>query len=500
VGTRLLALAALAAAACRRAPPAVEATQLTIAVRADVTGIFPNPPINNEAFTIYVNRNVFEGLVRFDERLRLQPALAERWENPDDRTYVFFLRPGVRFSDGTPVTADDVVASVLAARERGWITRDYLQGIESARALDSRTVEVKTRGPYLILLFKLPFGFVLPKHAIGRSPVPPLGTGPYRLEAWEKGREVRLVRNEQWRGAAPAFERVRFVVVPGPADRIAMLERGEAEVVDQVPLEQVERLARDERLRVVVRPTLRVLFLGLRTDTAPFTDPRVREAFDLAIDRRELIRRALAGLTIPATQLVSADVVGHDHTIALPAPDPARARALLAEAGFPAGLDVRLDGPMNRYVNDRQILDEVARQLGEIGVRVQVNALDKAAFFNFVNAGRSPFYLLGFACESGDAGDALDSLMHSPAAAGLGSLNAFGLADAELDRLIDLSNRSLDTSERTVRLQAALRRVARLRPLLPLVVQTEAVALSRRVQWDPPLNLAFEAAGMRRAP
>ena len=121
----LVALAVAGLASCRPAEaPSLPADTLRIALRADVTGFFPGPPLLSEASTLEANRSVYESLVRFDAALRLRPGLAERWSNPDDRTYRFELRPGVRFSDGTPLTAGDVAAS-LEANRRGWVTRDY---------------------------------------------------------------------------------------------------------------------------------------------------------------------------------------------------------------------------------------------------------------------------------------------------------------------------------------------------------------------------------------
>jgi len=250
-------------------------------------------------------------------------------------------------------------------------------------------------------------------------------------------------------------------------------------------------------VRVIAQPGLRVLFLCLRPDRPPFDDPRVREALDLAIDRGELVQRALAGRAQVVSQVVPPAVVGHDPALHLPAPDRDRARKLLAEAGHAGGLTLRLDGPSNRYQNDRKILAEVARQLGEVGVRTEVRALEKGAFFPLIESGASSFYLLGWACESGDAGDVLGSLLHSPGTGALGAYNTLGLADAELDRLIDESDRASSGSERADRLRQAVARVARLRVVLPLVIQTDAVLLSRRVGWDAPFNLALRPEQMR---
>jgi peptide/nickel transport system substrate-binding protein len=463
-----------------------------------VTGFFPNPPIWNEGYTLDANRNIFEGLVELDQELRLQPALAAHWENPDGRTYIFDLRPGIEFSDGRPVTAEDVVASLEAPRRLGWITRDYLQAIESARAIGPTRVEVKTRYPYLVLLSKLPWGSVLPKDALDQKPVPTIGTGPYTLHSWSPGHGFVLDRNARYRGPRPAFARAVFDVVPDAEERLGRVLRGQADVADQVPLESVEA-AEKAGLTVIARPGNRLLFLCLRVDAAPFSDPRVREAFELAIDRVELSHRVFRGRAEPASQLVPAAIVGYDPGIKVTPPDRARARSLLREAGFTDGLHIRLDGPVNRYVNDVEVLHEVARQLAEVGVTVEVNALDKRALYALTDRGESAFHLLGWACQSGEAGGILDGMLHSRGGGLLGGDNTTGLADPTLDRLIEDSNAATSLQERALALRRALRRVAELRPVLPLVVQTEAVAMSKRVRWDPPLNFALRLKDMRPA-
>lgn len=472
---------------------------MTIAVPADVTGFLPNPPIADESYTYDVNWEIAEGLVRFGPRLDVQPALAEHWMNPDDRTYLFHLRPGIKFSDGQPLVADDVVASLRAAMARRWVTRAYLQAIESVQAVDKDTVEIRTRFPYHILLAKLPWGFVLPASALAQAPVPLIGTGPYRLESWRHGEEFVLARNPHFRGPAAGFARARFVVVPKFDDRITGLLAGRFDVADSLPPASTAGLRDRKDIRVFSGPGVRVLFLGLRVDRAPFSDPRVREALDIALDREELIARAYDGGTVPAAQLVPAAVVGYVPEIGVTRPDRARARRLLAAAGYGSGLHLRLDGPTNRYVNDRRILDEVARQLGELGIRVEVNALDKKDLFPKLFGGHSVFHLLGWQCQSAEAGQALDSLVHSPTGGMLGSANTTGIADAELDRLIEAAHRSQGSAERARALQAATARVARLRPVLPLLVQAEGIAISRRVAWEPPLNYALRVSEMRPA-
>jgi peptide/nickel transport system substrate-binding protein len=482
---------------CRSAAPP-RADTVVLAVRADVTGFFPNPPLANEAYTWLVNASIFEGLTRRDPEHRIEPALAVRWENPDERTYLFELKDGLRFSDGRPVRARDVAASLLAPARHGWPTRDYLHSIESAEAQGDRLLLIRTRAPDLVLLTKMPWGFVLPAEALEAKPVPAVGTGPYRLHSWAPGREFVLTRNPHYRGPAAAFAAARFVIEPDGRSRVARVLEGQADLADHIPFEVLDELKTRPDVLAVERPGLTVMFLVLRVDRAPFDDARVREAVELALDREALVASALGGHGQVATQLVPAAVAGFDPNLRPLTRDLERSRELLAQAGYPDGLEVSLDGTNNRYPRDRELMAAVAAQLAEAGVRVRQNALDKRDFFPLVDEGRSPFHLLGFACEAGDAGDALDQLAYSPGGR-LGAINSAGLRDMELDRLIDAANNSASPFQRLQSLRRALGRLTTLRAYLPLVVPNDAVLVSARVAWEPPLDLGLRPADMRPA-
>jgi peptide/nickel transport system substrate-binding protein len=493
-----VAAVVLAGAVTCRSGPNPRADRVVLAVRADVTGFFPNPPLANEAYTWLVNASVFEGLTRRDPDHRIEPALALRWENPDERTYLFELREGLRFSDGRPVRARDVAASLLAPSRHGWPNRDYLHSIESAEPQGDRTLHVRTRAPDLVLLTKLPWGFVLPAEALDAKPVPAIGTGPYRVESWTRGRGFLLARNTHYRGPAAPFAEALFLVEPDGRKRVALVTSGHADLADHVPFEVLDELRTRPGVRAVERPGLTVMLLALRVDRAPFHDPRVREAVELALDREALVAAALGGHGQVATQLVPAAVAGFDPSIRAGARDVERARRLLADAGHADGLEVALDGTNNRYPRDRELLAAVSAQLAEAGIRVRQNALDKRDFFALVDAGRSSFHLLGFASEAGDAGDALDQLAYSPGDR-LGAINSAGLRDAELDRLIDAANNSTSPLHRAQSLRRALGRLNTLRAYVPLVVPNEAVLVGGRVAWEPPLDLGLRPADVRPA-
>ncbi len=463
---------------------------LRLAVRSDVQGFFASGPLLSEAFSLQVSAQIVEGLVRFDRRLAVQPALAESWETPDDRTYRFLLRPALRFSDGRELTAEDVAASLDFARGSNWGTQDSLQAIESVRALDPRRLEIRTRRPYRLLLQSLHWGFVLPKDELHRRPVRTIGSGPYRLGERRPGAGFTLERNPNYRGPGPAFDRVVFDVVPDAGERIERLLRGDADVINEVPPERVAELHGRSELRVYAGPGMRVLFLGLRVDRPPFADPRLRQAVDLALDRDALLTRARLKLGTAAHQLVPSSIVGYDPTFVPDAFDRDRARALLAAAGHRGGVHVRLDGPSNRYTNDALILPEVARQLALAGFQVDVNALDKGDFFKLIDAGGSDLHLLGWACRSGQAADVLEAALHSRRA-GFGTWNSLGLADPALDRLIEEASGSPSEQRWSAALRSAQRRALELRAAIPLVVQPEALAFRRPFRWRPSLDYSL---------
>jgi len=490
----------LLALACGTSPPDPAPGVLRAAVRADVTGFFPNPPAANESYTFEMSRWVLDAVVGLDRGLNVVPALAEHWLTPDDRTFVLELRPGLRFSDGRALDASDAAASLRAGIRRIWPNVGYLSTIESVRALDERRIEVRAVRPDPTVLARLAWGFVLPAMAAEQHPVTVVGSGPYTLERWIPGKSFAFARNPHYWGAPAAFARAEFHVVPEDQARLAMLEKGEVDLADFVPPEAWQRLERRADLRLVVGAGHRVLFLGLRVDRPPFADPRVREAFDLAIDRRAIVERVLLGRGALANQLLPRGAVGHVPELPPSRFDRERARRLLRAAGIRPGHTIRLDGPTNRYFRDVAILHEVARQLAEVGVRVEVNALDKRALYALLDAGGSDLHLLGWASESGDGADAFEVLFPPPGQKGAGSSNASGFFDEELAAIVREAQSSTNLRARAAVLRRAFARLGELRPLLPLVVQPEAVVYDvRRLRWDPPVSLALRPGDLRPA-
>ena len=497
-------LVALLGVSCRRSPTGVPAggkplQKLTVAVRADITGVFPEPPTQSESFTLELFSNVLEGPFRLDANLAVKPALVSTWRNPDDRTWVFRLREGVRFSDGTPLTSADVVASLRAAVEKPFPTASFLSAIGKVEANGPLEFRVTTREPSAILPSYLTAAFVISARALAQSPVLPVGTGPYVYSGRKRGREIFLTRNPFHDPPAP-FDEVRLRVLPDPDDRVAALLAGSVDIADNIPLEAVDRLSRESGLVALARPGIRVLYLAPRVDRRPFSDRRVREALDLAFDRDELNARVYRGRGTPASQPVPVAVAGYDAAIPVVRADRERARALVRAASGGAGLDVVLDAPSDRYLNDVALALEAKRQMELAGFRVTVRTRPKAEYFPFLERGEAQLYLFGWGCDTLEAGDVLNGAFRSRAPSGERNDNYQGLADAEIDRATDEAGRAQEADERLSQLRTAMNRIRAIRAAIPLVVMPETIAFSKRISWSPPPTFVLRLHELGLAP
>ena len=497
---RLAPLVAALAFACAPAGETPEPPRpLRIAVHSGPLSL--DPHFKNEVLTYSILSNVYETLTDFGANMRLRPALAERWENPDDVTWRFVLRSGVLFHDGRELTAADVVASLERARAHpGSNFSSYLVAVDWIRAVGEPTVEITTGRPYPILLNKLAFVAIVPADAPMDGEIRrPVGTGPYRLAAFRPPSQevegtVELAAFDGYRSAPAAEPRVEFVAVADPGERLARLLRGEVDVAHQLRPEEVERLAEAECCRALSRDSLLVEYLSLRTGVAPFSDPRVRQAIDLAIDRRRLVGEALREQGEPLGQMAGINIFGYDPEIEPPARDLERARALLAAAGYPDGLDLEVELRFGRR------FEELGEQLAEAGIRVTARARPWPEMYRRLHADEVDFYLGGVLAITADASDIFDSLVHSrDPARGYGQSNFLAYSNPELDRWIEESGRNLDMLDRRSTLQRGMRLVAEDRGYIALYAPRILYGVGRGVDWQPRSDGMLIAYEMRRS-
>ena len=470
-------LSALVPGACRKA-----ALPLRVAIHSAPLSF--DPHIQNEVLTQSVLANLFDGLTEFDQESRIRPALAAEWRNPDERTWVFRLRPGVRFHDGRPLEAADVVFSLERARTHprtGFAS--YLVEVESLRALDPLTVEIRTKHPFAALLVKLSPILIVPRGS-PETITRPVGTGSYRFGTYEEAKVLDLVPAEPGWRAPPARARLTFVVERDPGRRLERLLAGEVDLASGLAEEAVAVLGKSRGFRAAVRPGSVVEYLHLARIEPRFRDRRVREAIDLAIDRAAFIARAHHGLAQPVGQLVAPGVFGWASDLRPSARDVPRARRLLAEAGFPDGFDVVLEHRAGRRA------DVVAAQLAEAGIRVKLRESLWPDLHDRLRRGEVAFYLGGVVAQTGESSDVLDGFVHTrDEARGYGVTNHSRYSNPRADALIEEAATTPVMLRRRDLLQEAMRVVMADVEFVPIAGLYDVYGVREGVRFTPRLDL-----------
>ena len=483
------ALAALAAALVFAAAPAVAKT-----FRWSSQGDFltADPHAQNEGIKTLLCYHFYERLTARDRNLRLVPALATSWEQLNATTWRFHLRKGVRFHDGTPFSADDVVFSIERAQLPSSNYKTFAVAIGKARRVDDHTVEIATPGPAPILLEYVNTIMIMSKAwALKNGAAKPQdfknaedtyaarnanGTGPYRFVSWEQEVKTVLRKNPDWWGiAAGRFEgnvdEIVYRPIKSDATRMAALVSGEIDFVLDPPLQDIARLKSSPQVRIIEGPENRVIFLVMEQTRDelryasvkgknPLKDVRVRQALYAAIDVEAIRSQVMRGQSVPTGSMVPAKVRSPASTEPRLLPyDPARARRLLAEAGYPQGFETQLLCPNNRYVNDERICTALSAMFAKVGVKTSLVLLPRAQFFQKVDQTDFAIHLYGWGGAPTDPGLVLGPVLHSFDGKGKGDFNSGKFRDAELDRLIDASEVEMDAARRTAFMEQALQRV-----------------------------------------
>lgn len=466
----------LAAALLAGSAFAAQANNFRWANDGDVNSM--DPYTRQETFLLSFNANIYEPLVRRDAQMRVEPALAERWENPSPTVWRFHLRRNVRFSDGTPFTADDVVFSAERARGPGSNVQGVLASVKEVRKIDDHTVEFETTVPNPILLQEITnWGMMSRAWANQHNAQRPadltstgenfatrnaMGTGPFLLQSREPDRRTVLVPNPTWWDTPRHnLTRAELNVISNDATRVAALLSGEMDFVYTVPPQDVERIRRSPGVTIMQGPELRTIFLGmdqmrpqlLKSDVQgrnPFQDVRVRRAMLLAIDVNAIQRTVMRGQSRPTNLMYGPGVNGFlEADDQRPAVNIEEGRRLLREAGFPNGFGVTLDCPNDRYVNDEAICTAITAMLARVGIRVTLAAQTRARYFSEINGPRfnTSFYMLGWTPSTGDAHNALYNLAATRNGA-RGVFNSAGYSNPRFDTLVDRIAVETDAAQR----------------------------------------------------
>jgi peptide/nickel transport system substrate-binding protein len=502
------------------APPAAaqDRAALRIGIEAGPTSLDPHfaSLITNIAYA----RHVFQPLVEQDARQVLRPAIARSWRAVDDTTWELELDPGARFADGRAVTAEDIAFTIARAGDVPNSPSSFRYATRPVAAVESvgpHTIRLRTQGPFPLLLNQLALVMVVPKReglttAAFNDGSAMIGSGPYRLMSWQPGQPVRYARNDAFAGAAPAFATVEFRPIANAGARVAALQAGDVDLIEIVPPEQFARFRSNAAFATAESPSNRLIFLTLdsgREDSPhvrvpdgaparnPLRDARVRRALSIAINREALVSRTLQGQAVASGDLGPAGFFGTSPDLVPPRYDPDAARRLLAEAGFPRGFTVQVNGPNDRYVNDEQVVQAIAQFWTRIGLTATVEVKPRGVWLSEAAQLRYSVNLAGFSPNPEVLG-MLETQIHTwDTRLGLGTANRGRFSNTAIDAIIQRARTTMDDAERARLTQAATRQALREETaLIPLYFQVNTWAMRSGVTYEArtdEMTLAFSA-------
>lgn len=492
--------------------PEASAKSFKYAFQGDLNAL--DPHTLNESFTLGALGNVYEGLTKRDKDLKIVPGLAERWEIVEPTKWRFHLRKGVKFHDGSPFTADDVIFSFERLRAPTVTMRNKVDASTVITKVDDFTVEMVTKQPNPILHGEFDTLYMLSKtwaEANGAQQTQSMsasglnawalkanGTGPFVITSHQPGVKTEFKVNPNWWDKPEHnLTEVTFQTIKSDATRVAALLSGEIDMMEPVPVQDIDRLKAAPNVKVLTGPEIRTIFFGLdqmRDELLyssvkgknPFKDARVRKAIYQAIDIEAIRTRVMRGMSTPSALLISPLLYSRSGEFKRHPYDVAAAKKLLTEAGYPNGFEVRMDCPNDRYVADEAICQAIGAMLARIDIKVQVLAEPKAKYF--ARAGSQAGYdhsfaMLGWTPGSGDAHNVLANLAACRDMKGNGGINNLGgYCNKEVDALIGKILVETDAAKRDDLIAQAFRIVHEEVGVLPVHQQALAWGVSKKVE------------------
>jgi len=426
-----------------------------------------DPHAQNEGPTHTLAHQIYEPLLHRDMAAQIIPALATSWAPTDDpAVWEFKLREGVSFHNGNPFNADDVVFSINRAMMPDSDMKELLASVTEVTKVDDLTVHVKTNGANPLLPNNLTNLFIMdqewsvengvekPQDFEGSEETYAVrnanGTGPFALVSREPDSKTVLKKNENYWGIGTFPMEVTEIIytpIQNAATRVAALLSGEVDIIQDVPVQDLGRVAQADGLKVVTAPQNRVIFFGMNVGDDdltfdnvdgknPFADKRVRQAMNIAVNRDAIKKVVMREQSQPAGVIMPPFVNGWTEALdAVPAYDVAAAKALMSEAGYGDGFSIALNCPNDRYINDEAICQAVVGMLGQIGITVNLDAKPKAQHFPLINNKETDFYMLGWGVPTFDSEYIFNFLVHSTTDK-YGSWNGTRYSNPDLDAKI----------------------------------------------------------------
>ncbi len=490
---------------------AAHAATLRIAGANDVLTF--DPAAQNHQTTLAYQQMVYEGLVRYNEKYEVEPALATKWTEISPTHIRFELRKGVKFHNGAPFTADDVVFSITRLMTPPSNMTAYVQSVKEVKKVDDHTVDLILKGPSPVVLRELTDARIMNKAWAEKNNAVKAqdykaneenyaarnanGTGPFILVSWQPDTKTTLKKNPEWwdkpRGN---IDEVVFTPIKSAATRSAALISGQVDFIVDPPVQDLERIKRNPDISVIEGAENRTIFLGFdqyRDELLgsnikgknPLKDPRVRQALYQAVDMAAIERNVMRGLGKPTGTMIAPMVNGWTSELGQRAAkfDVDAAKKLLADAGYPNGFELTLDCPNDRYVNDEAICQAVTAMWTRIGVKTKLQTNPMSIHSAKIQRREVSAYMLGWGVATFDALYSIDSLISTvdPQGGAAGNFNCGRMSNPHLDTLIQQIKTEMDASKRNALIHEVLQTVKNDYNYLPLHDQIRPWAMRKNV-------------------
>lgn len=366
---------------------------ITVVVSATITSL--DPSVETHRSSGAIQNTIMETLAVYDADNRLLPLLAERWRSIDPNTWRISLKKGVKFHNGEEFTAESVKASVDVFNASKGFAGSWFQFIKEVKAVDSHTVDVVTKSPTPILPQTLGFLYAYPPKyfkevgadTFGQKPI---GTGPYKFVEWAKGEYIRVKADPSYRGGVPNIEEIVFRTAPEASTRVAMLETGRADIIMNVPPQMIERVER-AGTRVETARSNRRVFVEFNRFDPILKDIRLRKALNYATDVDAIIKSIFAGRAYRAIDILRAGMPGYAQgNVQGYGYDPAKAKDLMRQAGYPNGFETELYVGVGRLTLDKELAEALVGQWEKVGIQAKLRPMEWAAFTTQAFTGKMP--------------------------------------------------------------------------------------------------------------
>ncbi len=469
------------------------ANTLVMIIESSPTNLDPRVGIDGSSERI--DSLIFDDLLERDEHLSVTPALAESWEIPDPRTYVFHLHHGVKFHNGQPLTSRDVkwtIDSLLTGKIRSTKAASY-DFVDSIEARDEYTVVFHLKKPFATLLWRLSDGAmgIVPYGSLGEMSDHPIGSGPFRFVRAEPDKEVVLERNHEYWGLTPRLDHIRMMVVPDTITRALELRKGSADIaINALTPDMVVTLEREPGLEVLRAPGTVLQYMNFNLRDPLLRDVRVRQALAYAIDRGPMLEFLWRGFAQPAASILPAQSWAYDGDVPRYEHDPERARQMLDAAGYPArnGIRFRLVMKTSTDENTRLMVAVLQQQLRDVQVQLEIRTFEFATFFADVTKGAFQIHSLRWIGGNEDP-DIFEYAFHSSKFTPNGANRTF-YGNPRVDQLIDQARSELDQNKRKALYSEIQRILAEDLPSVNLWYLDNVLVHTKRVK-----NLSLNPAG-----